>query len=182
MLAHIRRITIKQNEEPHYSSFVDLYMSAFPLHERRNPDTLPNIFACAEYHAEAWVDNEKLLGFIAWWDNDKYRFVEHYAIHPDSRSLGLGSRFMKEWINDCRKPVILEIEPVTDVPTERRLSFYRRLAFAANEHLRHEQPPYHKDTPPVALEILSFPHKITEEQYRHFKQTQADVYMPDFTR
>lgn len=178
----IQRIKLRLNEEKYYPQFVDLYLSAFPLYERRNPDTLPDIFARADYHVDAWVSEDKLLGFLAWWSNDDFSFVEHYAIHPDSRSFGFGSRFLQEWMNEHKETIILEIEPVVDELTGRRLSFYQRLLFSTNEHIRHEQPPYHKGLQAVPLEVLSFPGKITEEQYQHFKERQATVYMPDFTR
>lgn len=177
----IKRIQIEWGESRYYPLFEELYMSSFPENERRNPDSLPEIFSNEAYHPEAWVKGDTLLALLCWWEDEAYRYIEHYAIHPEHRSSGFGSRFLKEWRDEDERPVILEIEPVVDDLTTRRLAFYRRLSFVENKEIEHIQPPYHKGTPPVPFEILSYPVVLSTGLYLRFKATQASVYMPDFS-
>lgn len=171
-MMEIRRIHITKTGDPVYLPFQELYLSAFPLCERRNPEHIPALFDEDNYHLEAWVSTGLLLGFIEWWDDESFRYIEHYAIHPDHRSSGFGSRFLSEWMSDNAKTIILEIEPVVDKLTEKRLRFYQRLSFVENKHIHHLQPPYHKHTPPVPYEILSFPGLLSEEIYLRFQELQ----------
>lgn len=98
-----------------------------------------------------------VLGLLFLWEKPDYVFVEHLAIHPACRGLGLGHRAMEllhAYAGD--RPVILEIEPVVDEVTARRCRFYRDCGYHCLPY-RHEQPPFHRGGAPVSLVLMSYP-------------------------
>lgn len=175
----MNRIVIESIRNRFFLSFWEIYESSFPLCERRSQEDQIRIFALNYYRLEAWVENNNLLGFIGWWDLKDTRYVEHYAIHPDCRSEGYGSKFLKEWMEDSDKLVLLEIEPVKDEMTQRRQNFYHRLGFIDSE-IPHCHPPYHKGMKPVNLWLLTYPNGLTPEICQKFREKQRKVIIPPF--
>ncbi len=173
----IERITINSVQHPLFPSIWEIYETSFPLCERRILEDQIRIFANNTYHLQAWVENKDVKGIIGEWNCDGLRFVEHYAISSQYRSMGYGSIFLSEWIADNNLPVLLEIEPVVDEITQRRQNFYMNLGFIRN-NIKHVQPAYHKETNPVELWIMSYPRLIAAEEYRMFYQKQCFEIMP----
>ncbi|GHV04960.1 hypothetical protein FACS189416_4030 [Bacteroidia bacterium] len=162
---------IKDSTDVLFPAYWEIYNSSFPLNEKRSLEDQLRIFSHPDYVLETWIEGEILTGFIGWWMCDDLRYVEHYAIHPDFRSHGYGSCFLSEWMNESPLPVLLEIEPVVDDVTRRRQSFYHRLGFQ-DSLIPHQQPPYHKGTPPVPLRLMTYPRQISEPAYQKFRQKQ----------
>jgi GNAT superfamily N-acetyltransferase len=135
------------------------------------------IFSNPDYFLEVWAEKEALTGFIGWWNCGDLRYAEHYAIHPNCRSAGYGSRFLSEWMAESEIPVLLEIEPVVDGITQRRQNFYTRLGFKDNG-IVHYQPPYHKETGAVKLWLMSYPQTVSKEDYEKFQLKQKIEIMP----
>ncbi|MDR2041973.1 MAG: GNAT family N-acetyltransferase [Tannerella sp.] len=173
------RTVIASESDPYFPAFCEMYESSFPLSERRSPEDQRRLFSNRAYRLEAWVEGDRLAGFLGWWAGGDWRFVEHFAVHPDCRSAGYGSRFLSGWMRESDLPVLLEIEPVTDETTRRRQRFYHRLGFQDNE-IVHYQPPYHRETPSVRLWIMSFPQPLTPSSYEKFKRVQQTEIMPSF--
>lgn len=176
----MERIIITSIAHPMFSSFWSIYETAFPLCERRSLEDQVRIFLLPDYRLEAWVKNNDLLGFIGWWKSSGIRYVEHYAIHPEHRSEGYGSRFLSEWINDDHSPVLLEIEPAVDELSKRREAFYQRLGFIGSD-IRHWHPPYHKGMDNVHLWLMSYPASISEKDYEAFVLKQQSEIIPPHT-
>ena len=175
----MKRIKIESTENKFFPSFWEIYESAFPLCERRSLEDQIRIFTIDYYHLEAWIEEDKLLGFIGWWNCEDLRYVEHYAIHPDSRSEGYGSTFLSEWVRNDKKLVLLEIEPVEDEISQRRQNFYHRLGFI-DSPIRHWHPPYHKGMGRVDLWLLTYPDLLEENIYQKFHEKQKQVIIPPF--
>ncbi|MDH8701678.1 hypothetical protein M2138_001027 [Dysgonomonadaceae bacterium PH5-43] len=171
------RIKITTDNDKLFASFWEIYEYSFPLCERRSLEDQQRIFNLNNYHLEAWVKDDTILGFIGWWDLDDLRYVEHYAINIDYRSEGYGSKFLKEWLRTNNKQVLLEIEPVEDEITLRRQNFYHRLNFV-DSNIRHWHPPYHKGLDRVDLWLLTYPNSLDEEVYQRFHNTQKEVIIP----
>ncbi len=174
----MQRIHIQSVDCPSFLSLWKIYEFSFPLSERRSLDDQIRIFSNETYRLEAWIENEQVVGFIGWWICDGLRFVEHYAIAPEHRSSGYGSSFLKGWMQENDTPVVLEIEPVTDETTLRRHKFYSGLGMKDN-YIKHFQPPYHKETGPVELWLMSYPGTISGDTYRKFYQKQCKEIMPE---
>ncbi len=175
----MERINIITIDHPYFPSVWRIYEFSFPLCERRTLEDQKRIFSDQSYFLDAWIEDGKVVGIIGWWNCENLRFVEHYAIAPEYRSSGYGSSFLSEWINDSITPVLLEIEPVVDEITQRRKKFYMNLGFLEN-NIKHKQPPYHKETGYVEMQIMSYPRLIEEKDYQTFYQKQCSEIMPVF--
>lgn len=175
----MKKIIINTTSHPFFPAFWEIYEPSFPLCERRSLEDQELIFSNETYHLEAWIEADRLYGFIGWWDCPGLRYVEHYAVHPEYRSSGYGSVFLSEWIKESDIPVLLEIEPVTDDISRRRQSFYKRLGLKEND-IRHWHPPYHRGMDRVELWLMSYPDPIQKDTYNMFIQKQRTEIIPPF--
>ncbi len=176
----MKRIIIPNEEHVLFSALWPLYESAFPYAERRSLEEQRLIFAHTHYRLEAWAEENRLFGFIGWWQCDAWRFAEHYAIAPEARSSGYGSRFLQEWMKESDDPVVLEIEPEIDDITRRRRVFYHRLGFRYNAGIDYYQLPFHRELQPLKLWLLTWPDDMQENDFQKFYQKLKTEIMPSF--
>lgn len=146
-----------------------LYESAFPHEERR---ALAN-HALAMAHEPHFVclhlrDSQGFVGILFYWVFSQCVYVEHLAIAPARRGQGLGKAALK-LLQQHELPVILEIEPMTDAATARRLRFYEGVGFYRLVAV-HYQLPYHRGEPPLRLELLSYPLPAGEALLASFEE------------
>ena len=167
---------IKSNDDRHFAEFWDIYSISFPLNERRVSNQQTDVFKKQEYQVDIYLSDNHVIGFIAFWTTKDFIYIEHLAIAPEIRSKGLGSAILKPFIEREPFPVILEIEPIINDLTRRRLKFYESLGFVQNEHI-HYQPPYHTSDQPLHLVILTYPNQIDEDLYQQFAQFQKNTVM-----
>jgi ribosomal protein S18 acetylase RimI-like enzyme len=172
-----KKIRIDSTTHPRFAEFWSIYEHSFPLCERRDLSRQETIFQNPTYRLEAWLEEDQLIGFIGWWSHPHFTYVEHYAINPNLKSKGHGTRLLKEWMAGTPTPIVLEIEPVTDETTRRRLNFYRKLSFVETS-FPHRHPAYHRGLPPVDLDLLSHPKKIPEAIHRELLGKQKIEIMP----
>lgn len=167
---------IENAGDQHFDDFWKIYSASFPLNERRVSNQQTDVFKKREYQVDAYLSNNLIIGFIAFWTAKAFVFIEHFAIAPEVRGKGLGSAILNSFIAGKKIPVILEIEPPVDDLTFRRLRFYESLGFMKNDH-NHFQPPYHQTDQPLKLNILSYPCQITADLYLQFSQFQKNTVM-----
>ncbi len=118
----------------------------------------------------------RLLAFMAVWEFDSFRYVEHFAVSKQYRGSGIGEKMMKEYLKEGSGPVILEVEPPQNEITRRRIGFYQRLGFQYNE-FPYQQPPLHKGNGWLPLVIMSYPGSVSEEEFAPMKQVMyQEVY------
>lgn len=177
----LKKFRIGDAAHPAFAEFWQIYQDSFPLHERRALEDQREVFQNDTYHLRGWEENGRMIGFLGWWTAPRFTFAEHYAIRPGLKSQGHGTRLFAEWLAEAPAPVILEIEPVVDDTTRRRLRFYQRLSFVENPW-EHHQPPYHPGMAPVPLRLLSRPGAVSEETYRDFVRKQREEITPRAAR
>lgn len=158
------RITPEDNYR--WNQVWELYESSFPLAERRKQNDHIQAMEDARFLPISAWEGSQLIGILFYWEWDTYRYLEHLAIHPDLRSQGYGSQLLRE-LRDSEHTVIIEIDPLSNEQSVRRLQFYERNGFALTPH-RFVHLPYRKDAPPIELLILSYPKMITKTQYKDF--------------
>lgn len=136
----------------------EIYTISFPPEERR---PWQNMFEgkksvdCPELFAielkDLVEDSIKIAGLITLWNLDGVKYVEHFAISPSMRSLGLGQKVLS-LINGV---MILEVEPPEISPeAERRIEFYHRNGFNLSD-IDYIQPPYAPDLPELPLRLMT---------------------------
>ena len=159
-----------------FTDFWKIYTESFPLNERRTSIQQNLIFQKPQYQLNIYLINNQIVGFIAYWIDPEFAFIEHFAISSEFRGKRLGSTVLQQFIEDFKIPVILEIEMPVDELTRRRLNFYELAGFSRNPH-QHYMPPYLQSNPPLEMEILTFPTQISEDLFQRFSRFQKEVVM-----
>ena len=133
-------VRLRSADTEDYRAARELYGQCFPIHEQREEASQRTIMADGEYFFTQIMSGDRTIGCILYWETADFIYVEHFFISAALRNLAYGRRTL-EWITGKEKPVILEIDPVTDELTKRRKGFYERAGFHANE-FSHIHPPY----------------------------------------
>ena len=138
-----------------FDGIYDAMEEAFPLEERRDRKAARALLENPRYRIYHTVQDGVQTGFIALWELDGVTFLEHFVTYPACRNKGYGAQVLE--ILKAKYPVIvLEAEhPLTPIAA-RRLAFYKRLGFVANEYL-YLQPSYHGEAAGVPLVLMSYP-------------------------
>lgn len=108
------------------------------------------------------------MGFIGAWQFDELFYIEHLAICESQRGIGYGSKILVAFCQQ-HKQVILEIDPVVDDVSKKRLYFYQHNGFYSN-NMVHYHPSYHNEMLPHGLTVLSYPEKLTDKNYQIFNR------------
>ncbi|MFS0841029.1 GNAT family N-acetyltransferase [Paenibacillus sp. 1P03SA] len=121
-------------------------------------------------------ENGDILAIMGVWEFEAFRFVEHIAVNPNMRGGGIGGKMMTAYTSGSETPVVLEVEPANDTDSKRRIEFYERLGFHLNA-FDYFQPPLREGQPELALQIMSYPGPLSEEQFQPYKKVlMAEVY------
>ncbi|EML1934449.1 GNAT family N-acetyltransferase [Providencia vermicola] len=152
-----------------------LYDSAFPAHEKRSYQGRQSILSHEDYYLYYFSDNGIFIGFIGSWRVDDFFYVEHLAVSSALRGQGYGQKVIQLFAKQVNN-IILEIDPVIDEISQKRLRFYLHCGFKQNEYA-HIHPSYHPEFKPHQLEILSYPIKINPQIYQRFNQKLINVVM-----
>lgn len=150
-----------------------LYEAAFPRVERR--DWSWHVAAMAAEPAFVCLhvrDAAGFVGLVFYWLFPQCVYVEHLAIAARRRGQGLGKQVLA-MAQQYALPVMLEIEPVCDDTTARRLAFYERCGYHRLP-CEHYQLPYRAAEPPLRLELLSYPVPADAALVAGFEQCYAN--------
>lgn len=159
-------IKLQTSAAPHYQQALTLYRSSFPWHEQREEASQLRILSHPEYCFGLIREADAFIGLMLYWENEMFRYVEHFCILPELRGQGYGHRALARLCAD-QKPVILEIDPPTDEISRRRRTFYERTGFNSNPYA-HVHPPYHTGHAGHELVVMSRPGVLTEDLYLAF--------------
>lgn len=169
----VKRLTDKNTIE--IDNINPLYDTAFPMYEKRSYQGRQSILGHEDYYLYYFSDNGIFVGFVGSWKIDSFFYVEHLAVSPELRGQGYGQKVLKLFSEQV-KNIILEIDPVIDEVSQKRLRFYQYCGFQQNDYC-HSHPSYHPEYAPHQLEILSFPVQISHEVYQQFNKKLKNVVM-----
>ncbi|WP_228005850.1 GNAT family N-acetyltransferase [Xenorhabdus sp. BG5] len=113
------------------------------------------------------INVDVFVGFIGAWQFEDTFYIEHIAISSSLRGQGYGKRVLDAFCTKHSK-VVLEIDPVVDEISSKRLRFYQQCGFVTHEIL-HYHPSYHPDREPHELVVLSYPEQLSKQSYQVFK-------------
>ncbi len=154
MITEMQIDLIKISSNQQLESIRDLYISAFPAKERREFDDLKNLLAediCSFF--QVLTQSGSLAGFCILWEFPGFIFIEHFAIEPDLRGLGIGEKSLAEIRTRFARTVILETELPTDDLSQRRIRFYERNGFHKLSRTYY-QPSYGGNKPEIELKLM----------------------------
>ena len=130
-----------------------LYRRSFPAHELR-----------------LWTDQQAAMNDPLYHFDlcllDGALYVEHFCVEPSMRGHGLGTLILAELAKKSR-PIILEIDPLTDDVAIRRKGFYERCGYVANG-FAHIHPPYQAANHGHALIVMSHPRALSQAEFDTF--------------
>lgn len=157
-------------ESNEFSMVYEIMRQAFPIAEIRTYEKAYSLLNNEGYKISVIRDyKNRIGGFIAVWDFDKFLFIEHFAVSKRIRGAGIGSEMMKEYLNQNKKPVIIEVEGQETRDAKRRVEFYRRLGFTLSK-FGYMQPTLQSTSQELYLKIMSYPSGITEDEFYNFKK------------
>ncbi|HSV88605.1 MAG TPA: GNAT family N-acetyltransferase [Bacteroidales bacterium] len=146
----------------------DLYLSAFPAHERRTFEgfrqQVEGMEGCA---VNVIATPETVVGFFILWDFENFGFIEHMAIEARYRGQKLGQKVLHNIAKGCNKPIILEVEPPIDEDSRRRISFYIRNGFQLLD-IPYVQPSYDGVHPGTEMRLMTNNNALSESQLSQF--------------
>lgn len=143
-----RRLT--EPGDPLFAELWQLYESSFPWEERHDAAWQQRAMSDDAFRCMRVEQDGQAVALLFYWERPGYVYLEHLAVHPSRRGQGLGTVVL-----DLLPPlpVVLEIEPVCDDATARRLRFYEHAGYRLLP-CKHTQPPYHPGLPPLPLSLL----------------------------
>ena len=165
---------------PYLTPIRSWYEESFPPEERRNFDSLIDLFPYPDMHLCALVQTGQPVGFINYWQwpDAGVLFIEHFAIDPDRRGQQLGQKALAQVLGIPAAYYILEVELPTDELSKRRIRFYERQGFLVN-NFPYAQPPYRPENPPIPMKLLSTPVVPNQALFEEFCQLiEERVYNP----
>lgn len=138
---------IRDAAHPQFAALWQLYERSFPLEEQRPYRHHAQAMACEEgFVCMRLHDDEGLAGLLFYWELPQgCLYLEHLAVCSQRRGQGIGHQLM-DLIASWHKPVILEIEPVVDISTQRRLRFYQSCGYVQLPYA-HVQLPFRRGAP-----------------------------------
>ena len=153
-----------------FDRIFEIMDSSFPNSEMRTYKEQKKLLDNELYHINIEVDEEnKILGFLAYWDLPSCIFLEHIAVLKEKRNKGIGKKFLNDIINNSRKKIFLEAEPPVCEISKRRINYYKRFGFKLNEFF-YEQPSLRESEGAQRLMIMSYPDPVNEEQFLKYKK------------
>ena len=153
-----------------YLDMWNIYIESFPDNERRTMENHKELLNNELYNIKSIKEDDKIIGFIAWWNIHEFRFIEHFAIDIRYRNGGYGSRVLNEFIEENDTNIILEVEPKGEELSNRRIGFYERLGFIYNDY-EYKQPQLSKDKEQVNLRLMSFGQELSLNEFHRVKNT-----------
>jgi ribosomal protein S18 acetylase RimI-like enzyme len=150
--------------------FCDLQKKDFDYSLRRSKKGLESAMSNNRFSANYILNKGKVVGYIDFWEFDKFIFIEHFAIFAELRDCGIGTSFLKYFISNTSKNIIFEIEQPKDEISKRRANFYNKLGFTFNE-IDYIQPSYHGGKHGVPLKIMSYKHPLKRQVLQEYIKT-----------
>src|SRR5690554_3586315 len=132
--------SIHSIDHPFFKNAWELYINAFPIDERRDLNIQKLIFKHSDYRFEIISIDNEFIGFIAWWQFNGLRFIEHFATLDKHRGKGFGKIILEQFILESNGLTILEVEHPISTIDQRRIKFYERLNFQVNS-FKYQQLP-----------------------------------------
>jgi len=162
---------IRNVADPSFPEVWRLYEKSFPLEERRPLSCQAQAMEREENFVCLRLQDGQgaFLGLLFYWLLPQGGiYVEHFAIDEGWRGQGLG-RSALQMLAAQGRPVILEIEPVADAMTQRRLRFYESCGYVRLPY-SHAQLPFRPGAASVPMVLMGLQPPMGEAEVRSFRQ------------
>ncbi|MFZ4582988.1 MAG: GNAT family N-acetyltransferase [Paludibacter sp.] len=176
----INFIKIENVYDPNFGEVYDLYNTSFPSYSRRSWAGLETVFNKKQaFNSVAVKKDSKFVGLIHYWIFDKFVYIEQFAIHPDYRNAGLGTKVMKEFLKKHELPIVIETETPRTQIASKRIYFYERVGFYMISNF-YMQPPYEGSQVLMSMLIMTNDYNYVNKYFQQIKNTiYKEVYKYD---
>jgi ribosomal protein S18 acetylase RimI-like enzyme len=174
-------IRVRKSTDFLFSEFYDLYLSAFPISERRGLPLLEKTMMNDSFYVYATMYDEQFVGFVNFWTFERFTFIEHFAMLPHMRGQRIGTNLIRILQLQVKQPIILEVEtPATKIAV-RRIHFWERLGFyvLSNYYMQH---PYDDSLFLIPMLIMSNDYHFANRHFQMIKNTlynEVYHYLPE---
>lgn len=153
-----------------FDQVFDIMKTSFPEDEYRTYQEQKALLDVPEYQIFVLRDDAggQIKAFIAVWDFNTAAFIEHFAVNPQYRNGGLGSKMLNELSDKLGKMIVLEVELPENQMAARRIEFYRRNNFFLNEY-PYTMPALAKNRNAVNMKIMTLGRSVTQEEFNNIK-------------
>ncbi|MEG1849453.1 MAG: GNAT family N-acetyltransferase [Oscillospiraceae bacterium] len=162
-----------------FTRFDEMYAimtEAFPPIELRLEEEQRALLEHPCYRICTEIQEDALVGFLAYWELESCRYIEHLATRSALRGAGLGAALVRRILEDAPAHLVLEIDPPDDGIAGRRANFYRRLGFYLNDY-EYFQPPLQKGMPLQRLYMMSYGAPLSPAEFEAIKtELYREVY------
>ena len=160
-------IRLQNTSNPYFYQAWEIYLEAFPVHERKTLEAQTLLMNNPLYHYDILIVDDEVIGFILWWNLESLRFIDHFATIKKHRNKGYGKLILENFSSTSDKPVLLEVELPESNINKRRIKFYERIGFKLNLH-HYELPVFNEKQPPLQLLLMTYPEYISENEAKQF--------------
>lgn len=106
-----------------YDKIFEIIQQSFPENEYRIYEEQLKLLDNNNYNIIFKKENNQIVCFIAYWEFDSFLFIEHFAVSKSNRNAGVGTTFLKKFLSECDKKVILEVELPIEEFAKKRIEF-----------------------------------------------------------
>ena len=150
-----------------FDKMFDIMEKSFPIDERRPKEEQKALFEEPLYKVYCVG---KMKAFMAVWEFENFVYLEHFAVSPEYRNEGLGSKMLGALKGMYNKKICLEVEPPETDTASGRIHFYERNGFYLNEY-PYIQPPISNGKKEVPLMIMTSGAAVSEKEFKEIKST-----------
>ncbi len=145
----------------------ELYIASFPPEERRELSEIYQLISKGEiFIYQMIIAKNKIAGLCIFWTFDEFTYLEHLAVNPELRGVGIGEETIS-LLHKKSQVLLLETElPVDDI-SKRRIKFYERNGFKLMQR-QYFQPSYGKGKPEVELKLMSSIQNLYDEKLSEY--------------
>lgn len=162
---------ITTSDFAHYKFMEELLVDSFPPEEYRQLEDLREFTdRTGNFHNNIIFDDDLPVGFITYWEFDRFYYIEHFATNPALRNGGYGKRTLEYLCNHLPRPIVLEVERPVEEMAQRRISFYQRQGFTLWEKDYH-QPPYKSGDSFLPMYLMVHGQLDPEKDYQEIRHT-----------
>lgn len=156
---------LQKADQNQFDKLYALLTDSFPVDELRPMEEQRRLFLKHAY--TIWTTPEE-NAVITLWEFSDFVYVEHFAVAPQCRNLGLGKMLLSELLAKYRKPCCLEVEPPDAPLSARRIHFYKRNGFFLNSY-PYMQPAYAPNQKSIPLLLMTTGDRISEKKFEEWK-------------
>lgn len=162
---------ITDTRDRHFADFWRVYDESFPIEEKRVMKDFGDELKDPRCHCLVFPASDGAAAILCYWEFSECRYVEYFSVAKKMRGSGIGSEILSDFVNARGdRPIVLEIEPLTNEKNIRRWHFYERLGFVMNK-FEHSYPAYFYDGIGSLAErvvVLSYGRPLSETECRNF--------------